>query len=216
MPDIDVTGLTAESTVDGESVELPDGTPGLAAPATPGPKPFWTVDRVKPALVKASGIIADAAKILSDAHNRPCSRRTISELVNSNSELRVVRDEAMAVLFDGCFAACVARAEAGDERAQEFLLTHLGPPFRNKQEVSGPDGGPIQVTQETELPSRVGNVVFKDVDDALLTRDECIELAGIAEHVDMLGGLQDLPLAEFARMNELRAKAKRQKVEAKQ
>lgn len=95
-------------------------------------KPFWTVNRVKPALVKAGGIIADASRILSKAYNRPCAPQTISKLVNSNPELRQTRDAARELLLDACYAVLYAKSIAGDARAQEFVLDHLDPRFGGK------------------------------------------------------------------------------------
>jgi hypothetical protein len=209
MLDIPVTEFTDESKENVGLNELADDSAsGPGKPGKPGRKPFWTVELVKPALIKANGIITDAARILSDAYHRPCARETISKLVNSTPELREVCREAQAAIQEEIYAARVAMAKAGDERAQEFLLKALDPRFRTKQEISDSDGGPIQLVDE--LVPRLGDNVFEGIDDALLTNDEKIELAGMANIVDHFGSMNALSLKDFARMKELQAKAQRQ------
>jgi hypothetical protein len=214
MPDISVTGLDAKREEKVELDDLRDGTPGLAAPATSARKPFWTAELVKPALVKARGIVTEAARILSEAYDRPCTPETIRKLVKSNAELDEVCRESRAKVLEECFAARVAMAEAGDERAQEFLLKAYDPRFRNKTEVPGPGGGPIQV--EHEIPLRLGDQVFKDLVEEKFTHDELVELSEIAEIVDRRGGFDQLTGAEFLRMKELQDKGRRREIEGDQ
>jgi hypothetical protein len=95
MPDIPVTELTAKSKENVEPDEVEDGTPGLAEPAKPGLKPFWAEELVKPALVKAGLIVTNAARILSEACDRPCARlrRASEQLDDPAAALKQDREE---------------------------------------------------------------------------------------------------------------------------
>lgn len=195
-----------------EIIELPDGTPGVGKPGNPGSKPFWTMERVWPALQKSGGVIADAARILSATYKRKCSRQTISTLVNKYPELKAACQEAERALVDGCYSSVASRALAGNERAQEFLLRALDPRFKNKTELTGAGGGPVQVATVSEVP-RPGDEIFADLDDSLLSDDDKVELASIAELADRLGAISKLDLRTFARMKDLQAKGQVKAIE---
>ena len=176
-------------------------------PSTPGGPRIWTLKRLWAALQRSGGNMTVAARLLSVFYGVNCSRAKISYMIQKYPQLAEAKTESEVVMLESVFSDTARRALSGDPRAQQFLLTRLDPRVKNKTEVSGPGGGPI-VMASAEIPDRLGDVVFTNIVEELLTLDERIELASIAELVDRRGGVQELSTAEFDRMKELQAKGR--------
>jgi phage terminase small subunit len=187
-------------------VEPEKGAQVVGQPSKPGRRPFWTQERVLPALQEADRIFADAARILSDAYDRPCVRQTVSALVRRSPELQKVCEDAQAAVLDECYAGRVAKARSGNDHAQEYLLNHLDPRFRARHEVSGPRGGPIEVQVCEIEDERPGDAVVEGIVEEMLSPNEKAELANIARHVDAVGGIQHLPTKVLLRFKEIQEK----------
>jgi hypothetical protein len=87
---------------------------------------FWTAEKVRPALIKARGVLSEAARILSKTYGKPCARETVWRLTELDPELKKLQVQTHEALLDLCESGVIRRAEAGDQKDQHFLLNTLG------------------------------------------------------------------------------------------
>jgi hypothetical protein len=87
---------------------------------------IWTRARIEPALRKAHGVGAIAARLLSDTYGRPCSPGTICDAIKADEYLQEVRRQARENVKDLCEYRVFQRADfENDFRAQTYLLNNL-------------------------------------------------------------------------------------------
>ena len=170
-------------------------------PGNPGKPRFWTVERVKPALLKAKGNLSHAARLISQAYApRKCHRETLEKLLKENPDLQKACEEAWAATLDAMEYTAVEMAMAGHDRMLQFMLGRTHPKYRNKQEITGKDGGPLSVGPAIPTKTRPADPYFEGVDMDRLSGVEQGEMAMLAERLDQAGdlaGLSDVDGARF-------------------
>jgi hypothetical protein len=164
---------------------------------------IWTFKRVWAALQRSNGNMAAAARLLAETYGVACAPAKISRKVAKSPLLREAIEDRQLSLLDYSYTAIRESATAGDADARRFLLCMLDPGYGGKPRYSLSNLGPVRLRGEPPP----GDEVFADVVQDLLTPEELIELAQIAETVDARGSIDTLSCAEFARMKELKAKA---------
>jgi len=99
------------------------------------------------ALILKHGIFAHAAEILG------ISRAAVAQRVKANPDLKKVVDDIGEVILDTCESTVYASVRDGDARLAMDVLRQKGRArgFGNKTELTGADGGAIQVAGEMKI-----------------------------------------------------------------
>lgn len=112
-------------------------------------------EQIKKALRHSHGIISAAAAWLTQSTGRPITREGVSKRVNSNPELQAYRMQLEEVTKDVAENHVITGILSGDPRYVNFYLSTKGKDrgYSRRDEVTGPDGGPIQFVDLSELSS---------------------------------------------------------------
>jgi len=99
------------------------------------------------ALILKQGILAHAAEILG------VSRAAVAQRIKANPDLKKVADDIAEVLLDSAESTVYVAMREGDARLAMDYLKQKGRArgFGNKTELTGADGGAIQVAGEMKV-----------------------------------------------------------------
>ena len=102
-------------------------------------KPKWTDKKVEEALIKAGGVIAEAARLLD------VDRANLSRRIKKSERLSQVKTEALEEMIDLAESKMFEKIREGDKIALIFFLKCHGKNrgWVERQEVTGKDGAPV-------------------------------------------------------------------------
>lgn len=107
-------------------------------------KPRYTIEQIAQALEANGGILADAARAMTDA-GRPISRRSLYNYIQRHPQLQEVVEDQHATLVDTAQSWLRRHVEAGDMKACIYVLNTLGKDrgFTTRTETTAANGAPL-------------------------------------------------------------------------
>jgi hypothetical protein len=133
-------------------------------------RPYYTEAQIIDALSKAAGIQAVAAELLERTFGRPCSRQQMSYRIQRSERLRKALGEIEERDLDITEGHLKAAAKRAEPWAIRYYLDNKGGSRgygRNRVEVTGKDGGPIE---HRHTATEIANMTDEQLSDYLRQR----------------------------------------------
>jgi hypothetical protein len=142
----------------------------------------------------------------------PNHRTTVNKVMNEKVSIREGDKIRRVTKFEAVLQAQANKGMKGDARGAGMVINIMA-----KTGLLGAQGEPTKVDESaakakpanlaSTLRPRPGDILFADVDDALLTDDENVELAEFAEFFDVRG-MAGLSASQFERIKQLISKGR--------